>query len=649
MFMKVDGTLGHVEAVRGGQSAVLGSNSPAGIINFITKTGEDQGGSVGVSKGLGFNENRIDFDYGGHLSDSTRFFVGGFFRQGDGLRDSSSPIESGGEIKGNITHDLGGGSFIRLTFKHLDDQTPTDLPVLFSPSNGAVIAAATKGNPITIGALAGIDPLKASYYSPYWPGIVTRNANNTLTTTDLNNGLTVRENALGLVGSFNLGNGWALDDTLRKSTKSGGFEGAYPTGPSFAASAGTIYAAGPNAGKPYAGGVTELAAFNASFDDLGSTVNALKLSKTFNLAGSSKLTALFGWDLNQQIVDVTQNLPHYLFTTSSNPIPLNGLNGGGVATDATGLLPTANGWGATTRATKYTVDSPYVSLSYEAGPWNLDAGLRRDMENASGCQSNAGAPAAATPFIPGLFPTTCGQTVNYSVSNNSYSLGADYRVSKDLAFFAHYSDGASFNVIERLGSQPLDGSAPIPINTVKQLEGGVKWRAGGFSSFVTLFNAKTSESNYDLTTGITTANTYNANGVEIEASYRQGGFNVSGGFTYVDATISTSNVASAVGNEPHRLAPYTYQVSPSFTFGEFTVGGSVIGTAKSYGDDQNTIIMPAFATVNMFGNYQFDMHTSVWFSANNLFNRIGWTEYDAGQGARSINGRTMKAGIKYTF
>ena len=649
MFIKVDGTLDHLEAVRGGQSAVLGTNSPGGIINFITKTGEEQGGSVGISKGVGFNENRVDFDYGAHLSDTTRFFIGGFFREGDGVRDSHTPIESGGEIKGNITHDLGGGSFIRLTFKHLDDQTPTDLPVLFSPSNAAVIAAATKSNPVTIGALAGIDPLKASYYSPYWPGVVTRNANNTLSNTDINSGLSVRENALGLVGSFNLGNGWTLNDSLRKSSKSGGFEGGYPTGPSFGATAGTVYAAGPNMGKTYTGGVTELAAFNASFDDLGSTVNALKISKTFDLANSGKLTTLFGWDLNQQTINVTQNLPHYLFTTSSNPIPLNGMNASGIATDSTGLLPIANGWGTTTRATKYTVDSPYLSLAYSAGPWNLDAGLRRDMENASGCQSNAAAPNAATPFTPGVFATNCGQTVDYKVANNSYSLGADYRLTKDLALFAHYSDGASFNVIERLGSQPLDGSSPIPINTVKQFEGGVKWRSGGFSSFVTLFNAKTSESNYDLTTAITTANTYNANGVEIEASYRQGGFNISGGFTYVDATISTSNVANTTGNEPHRLAPYTYQFSPSYMFGDFSIGGSLIGTAKSYGDDQNTIIMPAFFTTNMFSRYQFDAHTSVWLSANNLFNKIGWTEYDAGQGARSINGRTIKAGVKYTF
>ncbi len=646
MYMRVDGALDHVEAVRGGTSAVLGSNSPGGIINFITKTGIEEGGSMGVSKGVGFNQNRVDFDYGGHISDTTRFFIGGFYREGDGIRDSNSPMESGGEIKGNITHDLGGGSFIRLTFKHLDDQTPTDLPVAFTQS----VANPTKSNPATIGTYPGIDPLTFSYYSPYWPALTSRTANNQLSTTNINNGLTVKEDNVGLVGSFNMGDGWRLDDTLRQSSKSGGFLSGYPTGNIFQAKPGSVYAAGPNAGSAYTGMVQELAAFDASFDNLNSTFNGLKLSKNFSLPDSGKLMALFGWDLNMQNVDVTQSLPHFLMTNTSNPVPVSGTGLNGAVTDSTGLLPDADGWGNQTRATRYTMDSPYVSLGYEMGRWNLDGGVRQDRENASGCQSST---AASTSYLPGLYPTACQQPIDYNVSHTSYSLGADFRATTNLAFFLHYSDGASFNVIERLPG-PFDGSAPIPLNTVKQIEGGVKWRSGGFSSFVTLFNAKTSESNYDVTTRQQTANDYNSNGVEVEAAYHQGGFNISGGFTYIDASISSSNEtqadgSSVNGDQPRRMGPYTYQVTPSYRMDNWSFGGSVVGNSKSFGDDQNTIILPAFYSVSAFGNYQFTSHTSGWLSANNLFNKVGWTEYDAGQGARSINGRTVKVGLKYSF
>jgi len=646
MFMRVDDALDHVEAVRGGSAGILGSNSPAGIINFITKTGTEEGGSVGVSKGIGFDQNRVDFEYGSHLSDTTRFYFGGFYREGDGVRDSNSPLEMGGEIKGNITHELGGGSFIRLTFKHLDDQTPSDMPVAFSQS----VANPTKSNPATIGTYSGINPLTYSYYSPYWPSITMRGANNQLSTTSINNGLTVIENNIGLVGSFNLGDGWKLDDSLRQSQKGGSFLAGYPTGNPFSAMAGTTYAAGPHAGKAYTGLVTEVSAFDANFDNLNSTFNGMKLSKNYDFGASGKLTALLGWDLNLQNVGVTQNLPHYLMTSGSNPVPVNGVSQSGVVSNSTGLLPDSSNWSEQTRQTRYLMDSPYVSLGYEVGQLNLDGGVRDDKENASGCQSNT---AASGTYLPGLFPTACQQPIDYTVSHTSYSLGADYRLTSNLALFVHYSDGASFNVIERM-SGPFDGSAPIPLNTVKQFEGGVKWRAGGFSAFVTLFNAKTAESNYDVTINQETANTYNSNGVEIESAYHLGNFNISGGFTYVDASIRSStetqaNGSSVNGDQPKRLAPYTYQFAPSYRMDNWSVGGSLVGTAKSFGDDQNTIIMPAYYTVNLFGNYQFSTHASGWLSANNLMNKIGWTEYDAGQGARSVNARTVKVGLKYSF
>lgn len=646
MFMRVDGTLDHLEAVRGGTAGVLGSNSPAGIINFITKTGVEQGGSVGISKGLGFNQNRVDFDYGTHLSDSTRMFIGGFYREGQGIRDSNTPMEIGGEIKGNITHELGNGSFIRLTFKHLNDQTPTDLPVAFSQS----VANPTKSNPATISAYPGINPLTYSYYSPYWPSITMRGANNQLSTTNINNGLTVKEDSLGLVGAFNMGDGWTLNDSLNHSSKGGGFLGGYPTALPFTAKSATTYAAGPNAGKAYTGLATELSAFDANFDNLDSTFNGLKLSKNFDLTGVGKLTVLLGWDLNLQNVNVTQNLPHYLMTSASNPVPLSGFNKTGIATDSTGLLPDSSNWSEQTRATKYLMDSPYLSLGAELGQWNLDGGLRHDSENASGCQSNT---QSSSSYLPGLFPTACQQPIAYTVSHTSYSLGADFRATTNLAFFAHYSDGASFNVVERM-SGPFNGSAPIPLNTVKQIEGGVKYRNGGFSSFVTLFNAKTAEHNYDVTVNQTTANTYSSTGVEIESAYHLGNFNINGGLTYVHAAISSSNETQADGspvngNQPKRLAPYTYQVAPSYRTDNWVIGGSLVGTAKSFGDDQNTIIMPAYFTANLFGNYQFTAHTSGSLSANNLFNKVAWTEYDSGQGARAINGRTIKAGLKYSF
>ncbi|MBC7454606.1 MAG: TonB-dependent receptor plug domain-containing protein, partial [Massilia sp.] len=127
-YVRIDGALSRLEVVRGGSASTLGTNAPGGIINFITKTGEDKGGSIGLTKGLGYDSTRMDFDFGGPISDKTRFFIGGFYRSGEGVRNTGVNSEQGGQLRGNITHELDNG-FIRLSFKHLDDKTPTALPV----------------------------------------------------------------------------------------------------------------------------------------------------------------------------------------------------------------------------------------------------------------------------------------------------------------------------------------------------------------------------------------------------------------------------------------------------------------------------------------------------------------------------------------
>jgi outer membrane receptor protein involved in Fe transport len=57
-YIKIDGTLDHLEVVRGGSASTLATNAPGGIINFISKTGEEKGGHIAISRGLGYDETR---------------------------------------------------------------------------------------------------------------------------------------------------------------------------------------------------------------------------------------------------------------------------------------------------------------------------------------------------------------------------------------------------------------------------------------------------------------------------------------------------------------------------------------------------------------------------------------------------------------
>ena len=76
----------------------------------------------------------------------------------------------------------------------------------------------------------------------------------------------------------------------------------------------------------------------------------------------------------------------------------------------------------------------------------------------------------------------------------------------------------------------------------------------------------------------------------------------------------------------------------------------MIGTGKSWGDDAHTIEMPAYAVVNAFVNYRVTEKATVSLSANNLFNKIGYTEVEGdGHAARSITGRAAKVTLSYAF
>jgi len=52
MFLRADLSLSQVQAIRGGSASTFASNSPGGVVNFISRTGEEEGGTVQFSGGL---------------------------------------------------------------------------------------------------------------------------------------------------------------------------------------------------------------------------------------------------------------------------------------------------------------------------------------------------------------------------------------------------------------------------------------------------------------------------------------------------------------------------------------------------------------------------------------------------------------------
>jgi outer membrane receptor protein involved in Fe transport len=610
-FVRADYSLDHLEVIRGGSSSTQATNAPGGIFNFISKDGSTEGGAIGLTLGAtGGQQRRIDVDYGGKIGSKTRFHIGGYNRVGEGDRETGFNAANGGQIKANITHELDNG-FIRLNLKSLDDKTPTFLPVPTYVENGQ------------IKRIPGIDPRTAFFISSNLSRDPVLGRDGQMTTTDARDGLHVKSNSFGLEGQFDLGNGWTVNDKFRRGTNSGRFIGLFP-------------ANNGDGATPATSTTFTATLFNTSIDKLDNTVNDLKVSKSFGSVkegGKTTVTAgLFNavqdvaltWFWNQYTVDMK-----------------------GHGASATFLGTGFDTWGGCCGRSfdvSYNQTAPYASVNWDNGAFTVDASVRRDQQKANGWTI---ADSATTK----TWDPATQQKVDYKLSKTSYSLGGNYQISKDLATFARYSSGVTFNADRILYGNPLDGSAPVAVNEVKQSEAGVKWRQGGLSAFVTVFDARTDESNYEATTQTFTANKYKADGIELELGYRVGDLRLNGGATLNKAKITGSDTAPAnVGNKPRRVADVVLQLSPSYTVGDLEFGATIMHNGKSFGDDANTITLPAYTVVNAFASYQINDRTQALFSVNNLGNAIGYTEVEGdGHAARSINGRSAKVSLKYTF
>jgi outer membrane receptor protein involved in Fe transport len=635
-FVRADGMLDSIQAIRGGSASTLATNSPAGIVNFITKTGRDNGGNVGLTVGLDHNQARVDFDYGMRLGQKTRFQVGGFQRIGEGARPSNVTLEDGGQVRMNLTQEFDGG-FIRVNFKHLDDKTPTYLPVPVTLS----------GN--SIRTIAGVDPRTAFFINSNLAQDTSYDKNGNLFSSNPSDGLAVKNTSFGLEFEADVGNGFKLSQKLRRSDISGRFIGAFPAG-----SAPTDPANGVN---QYTGTapVFSMHLFNTSLDDMGNLFSETRLAKAFDLGAGSKLTATGGlfwgkqaiaetWYWNRYNVELKGEDARYL-DNAGNP----------------STVPAAPGtqtWGGCCVRSidvDITAVAPFGALTYEAGPLSIDASVRRDRQRASGWQKFDIAPGPNGEFTGW---DEGGRTnVSYDAAATSYSVGGNYEFSRAMAAFARYSKGSSWASPDRTIWDPAiaTGAQDYPVNELKQFEAGLKLRQGAFSGFFTFFSARTKEDGgFEVTTRRYLKDNYTANGVEAELAWRAGAFAVTGGATFTKAKIDSGANA---GNKPRRQADFVYQVAPSYSVGAFEIGATIIGTTKSYAQNDNQVVLPAYVVVNPFASYALSDRLMVSVSINNVFDKLAYTEAE-GQGnltnnplyvARALNGRSAKATLKYSF
>jgi outer membrane receptor protein involved in Fe transport len=690
-FLRVDRSVARVEAVRGGSASTFASNAPGAVINFISKNGKQEGGAIQASVGLDFESYRVDFDYGAPLAEDLYFHVGGFYRTGEGPRDIGYNGYDGGQIKANLTKEFDSG-YIRFHAKFLDDRTPTILPQ-------PVRVGGTGGNP-DYQAIAGFDPRSDSLYSPFLTPAQSLDGSNNPASFDFRDGLSVQSKTFGIESEFDVGDGWTLTNRFRYSDNSGSFQSPFPAGADSAQNiangiggpgSSILFASGPNSGQvanaANIGGnglLANVVVFNVRLNSLDNVTNDFRVNKAFDIGGG---TANFttGFYMSRQTVDTD-----WLWTSHVQTVQGDGQAVLVDIRNADGDLVTQNGtvgysasfFGNCCRR-NYDVDystyAPFASLSLELDRLTIDASIRYDYGDASGTitGSDTGFGTGIGSFDfdrDGTISTAEGQTailplgnarpVNYSFDYFSFSLGANYLVTDDLGVFARYSQGGRHTADRSLFTpaiSPRDGGLPLGddavIASVDQFEAGVKYQSGGAAFYATGFWAKTDETNIELP-NLVFANSFEAVGIELEGSYRSGPFSLSAGATWTDAEIKDADPTRIdfIGNTPRRQADFVYQATAQYTADKFTLGANVVGTTESFAQDNNDLVLPAFAQVNAFLAFRPIDRVEIGLNAQNLFNAAGFTEAEEGSipangivRARSIAGRTVLASVRFDF
>ena len=550
----------------------------------------------------------------------------------------------------------------------------------------------------TIGtSLGSFDAASDSIYSNFTRYGVAVDGAGTIEEYDLADGLEHKVKAIGAHANFDVGNGFTLDNKVRYQDISGEFLGAFTNGVTLASDLvadGATYFNGPNAGQAVTaanlpnGVASNVAVFDVNIDDMSNFANELRLSKSFDLEGSTLDVVAGHFFMNQNFVQdwhwselrTTTENDAVLIATSQSVRGIHGPN-------------QAFGWDGSNRNydLEAEVSSPFLGVNWTNDVFTVDASVRIDNMKQNGRRleaaggpvdlDNDGVISGAEANVS-LNTGAVGAVANFETDNTAWSIGANYLINDDLSVFGRASSGASFNFDRALDFGVRDSAGDLNpggdeayIDEVNQYEIGVKWQdapvgAGALDLYGTLFFSETEESNLTITPPSGQVREYEAQGIELEGYYSVGNFDLYATTTYTDAEIvsaadAAGNVNTALqGNTPQRQAEWIWAVSPSYTHDKFRIGGSWIGTSDSFANDANNLTQEGYSIINLNASYNLTDALAIGVDVNNLTDQAGITEsandgrdgWDTdGDGfldttiGRSIQGRTASVRLNYRF
>jgi len=686
-LFRLDDTIDHMEALVGGPNTVLSNGQPGATMNFILKTGENgDEGLLRTTVGTG-DERRYDAFLGGKIANGWFATVGGFYRTDDGVRNSQFPTDDGYQLTATLTHTLEDGK-VTVYGRIVDDKN-----LFFT----AVPVAATASG-VPTGSFPGFNPLTGSLYGNETRFQTLQIGPGQTQNIDMANGRGINLHTFGVDFTQKINN-WDVSNKLNlvqgDVQTNAFFTGGVPqTMASYIASA--ITGANKNAGAVAAGGLATsgLATYtdgsgavdpNQQVIDAGAWyVDKQIRSVTDELKFTKELIKNHTFTFGTFLADYSSHDVWYLgnstlLAATTNPKPINvTLNNGAVISSKGRDGPTF-----------YSVNDAYTGQKtafFVADQWKattdltLDLGVREETQsiNAS-LENDTSENVSANPLdlysqntsvLNGTY-----QSVQQKNSAYSFTLGAGYKLDKDLNLYARVNSGHLMPQFDDIRGD-AGSSVTAPVQGIRSYEVGVKSVGPVVSVYASLFHKEFTgiQTSQILATGSGSGTTvyYNygssTNGALVEGAWRPfTGFQLAFSGDYEDGKytgfqgIDSSTGTSDNGRQLQRQPKFQSRLTPSYRlpmdWGSFKFYGTYSYIGQRYSDIQNQQVLPSYKTLD--GGIVADIGEKLEFrlAGTNLTNTFGLTEGDSrvlgtSSGvvmARPIFGRAIEASVTYRF
>ncbi|WP_166923938.1 TonB-dependent receptor [Flavobacterium poyangense] len=670
-FYRLDETVSKMEAVRGGSASIFANNAPGGIINFISKTGQNDFQGRAKFSTSDYGMFRTDLNLSGALIQDKLFFnVGGFYRADNGVRNTGFTANKGGQIKGNLTYKFDDGDYVRVNFKHLNDRNTFYLPIPLKSNNGK------------IEGIDGFNPNYGTLTSANFSHLNVPQYGGGTFTADLEDGSHPVINSIGAEFKKKISDKVTFKNAFKQTAIDLNYNAIFPNG-------------GPWTQDFYATDIQKTTAGNLAYTyvDNGAVVdpNALIMradhwyihKKMNNFANNFsfafdldpvKLTAGYyysNWKSNQY-----WNWNSYLVNVSDNPRLLN------VKDNTTNVNHTWNGveritWLERDAQTKGVLNDIYADAEIKASDkLTFNAGLRYNKDKYSGYRDNARFFAENLGVLNNNTADDAVTTVKgnpytywrYDVSEWSYTAAGNYKFNDNMASYVRYSHGFRSPIEESFYDNAANLSK-LENTKVNQLELGYKYSGSFFSVNANVFHMNLKNVAFtDILSDGSSENKFadvNNIGLEVETNARYEMVKLNFTFTVqkpeYDKFTGTNADGSTFdfnGNTARRIPKFFCNLRPEVDITkDFTAYVQFSYYDKKFTNQDNKQVLPAYKEVGAGLNYTYN-NLRFAVDASNLFNEIGLTEGDPRQTtsaasdvfmARPILGRAFRFSVAVTF